>query len=329
MNVLDEFLRKKKIRGKKSTHANYKSTLSQYSEWIMNNTERGTLIDVSTTDIEEYLYHLSQDGYRTKSIRSQYTAIRSFYSWIEEQDSNSSEDFNLGKDSWESPCEYIKPSEMNILNNKEKSMKAEYGGENISLSSEEINQLIENVPEPVTRNKLLISIMAETGMRRHEARDVKIKKVRIDEGLVTIPDSKTGENRKGTFGSTTKSLLREWLIYGKRDGFKPSIRSDYLFLTTKSEKMSGKRINEIIKEAADNAGIQEVIGHDKRGNPRYKVTAHSLRHSFGMNLLEKGHDIRTIQEALGHEDVDTTEKYLGLDNKDVTDSIKAKGHFLD
>ncbi len=311
------------------TYRGYKREIDVFSQWILDKRGKDDLENVSDRDIKYYLNHLSDEGYATSTIKTRYTAIRKFYSWLEKLHANPSVRFELENKEWESPCNFIDIGSLNVFKGNGESMKEKHAGENVSLSQEKIELLIDNVSNPTTRNELLIALMYETGMRRHEARDVRLRDIEIESGRVKIYDSKTDSTRMGAFDSRVKSLLRDYIHYGNRDTFKKSSNSDYLFLSRQSEKMNVKQINRTVKKAAENAGLQEKVGEDQQGRPRYLITAHTLRKSFAMSCLENDISVREIQKALGHSDIPTTEDYLGLDQRDVTNTLEKFGPKLE
>lgn len=61
-----------------------------------------------------------------------------------------------------------------------------------------------------------------------------------------------------------------------------------------------------MKNAADNAGIQETLYEDEAGKNQYKVTSHTLRHSFAMHYLKNGGSLEGLSKLLAHSSVTTT-----------------------
>jgi integrase/recombinase XerD len=82
-------------------------------------------------------------------------------------------------------------------------------------------------------------------------------------------------------------------------------------------------INTIVKQAAENAGLQETINEYSDGRAIHKVTAHTLRHSFAMAQLNAGTDIRSLQTLLGHDELDTTLIYLQQSKEEAKEASRA------
>ena len=84
---------------------------------------------------------------------------------------------------------------------------------------------------------------------------------------------------------------------------------DVLFLNRRGAKLTRVMIFTIIKQLAE------------RSNFNKSISPHTFRHSFATHLLENGADLRTIQQLLGHESITTTEIYMHLDNKYLSEAL--------
>jgi integrase/recombinase XerD len=81
---------------------------------------------------------------------------------------------------------------------------------------------------------------------------------------------------------------------------------DTLFLNRRGKKLTRAMVFTIIKQLAVTIGLNKSI------------SPHTFRHSFATHLLENGADLRAIQLMLGHESITTTEVYVHLDRKHLT-----------
>jgi len=116
----------------------------------------------------------------------------------------------------------------------------------------------------------------------------------------------------------TRRLLDMWAVdreakHGETELLFPSDRRDG-HLTT-------ERLNVVVKKAAESAGIQETLYTTAHGHDRQKVTAHTLRHSGAVRRWDNGVDVRTLQKALGHQSIDTTEQYLDVSDDSVGEKM--------
>jgi len=204
-------------------------------------------------------------------------------------------------------------------NGKSKHTEAEL----VYLTPDEIEQLCENTgPERALRDELIIRLMFQTGVRRGELAKIKLDDVDREKREIRIRADKTDSWRTVYYQPSLDFLLNQWIEAGFRDSMYPS---EYLFPSDRSEHISDVRLNECIQKAADRAGIQEVLYEDASGSKRYRVTAHALRHGHGVEALKSGLDTKFIQEHMGHEKIETTEKYLRVIDEDVKQAYRRFG----
>lgn len=205
--------------------------------------------------------------------------------------------------------------------------RADYGGNGdaekhqtddiVYVDPEEKELLREHVPNPKLRNELIVELMFQTGVRRGELARIEMDNIDRDARAIRVWSPKTSSWRTVYYQPSLDLLLDQWLDHGHRDACKPAEASPYLIVTTHSERASGTVINEVVVDAAKNAGIQDVLYIDAAGQNRYRVTAHALRHGHAVQAIKNDIDIRRLQLHMGHEKIETTQKYLRFKNEDI------------
>lgn len=148
-----------------------------------------------------------------------------------------------------------------------------------------------------TRNKLIIYLLFDSGVRVSELVNIKIKDIDFIERSIKVL-GKGSKDRYVFFSSLTLNVLMEWMQY-----YKEISKSEYLFVNYNGEGMTSRSVERIVKLAGDKIGI--------------KLHPHMLRHTFATDLLNKGADLRMIQELLGHENLDTTQIYTHISNSRI------------
>ncbi|WP_236252900.1 site-specific tyrosine recombinase/integron integrase [Echinicola sp. 20G] len=165
------------------------------------------------------------------------------------------------------------------------------------LSKEEIYRIL-NVTANL-KHKLLIMMLYSCGLRRSEVLSLKFEHIQRARGVLLIKQSK---GKKDRIVSLPKTLIKHLEEYYK--AYKPQ---SYIFEGQKGGKYSEKSLAEVLKKAVKKAKINKP------------VTPHWLRHSYATHLLERGTDLRYIQELLGHNSTKTTEIYTHVSTKQLKD----------
>ena len=161
------------------------------------------------------------------------------------------------------------------------------------LSTEEVISLI-NVTKNL-KHKICLLLIYSAGLRRSELLNLLNRSINTERRKIHIKGGKGKKDRYVTLAETVIPYLKEyrkiykplrWLIEGKY-----------------GEKYSGSSLQKIFKEALIKSKV----------NPY--ATLHTLRHSYATHCVENGHNLKSVQEALGHNSLKTTEIYLHISSK--------------
>jgi integrase/recombinase XerD len=165
------------------------------------------------------------------------------------------------------------------------------------LTMEEVKSLLDQAKESSPsglRNKAIMKLLYDGGLRVSEVCAIDRSDI-YSEGLVAAK-GKGNKHRIVPIGERTAAMIQRYIKESRKDTFD----SPALFITGTGKRIDRVTIWRFIKTYAKSAGIKKSI------------SPHTLRHSFATHLLEKGIDIRIIQEMLGHEDIGTTSKYIHI-----------------
>lgn len=156
----------------------------------------------------------------------------------------------------------------------------------------------------------MLHIFLNCGLRLSEIKNLNIEYINLNDDKFTII-GKGNKERTNYLNDITKEALLKYLNI--RDNSHDKGRNNPLFLTDYGFKMSVTTIKKIVKRAYRKANLDENI---------YSV--HTLRHTCATILYKAGCNIRTIQELLGHVQIDTTEIYTHLHDQEVMDVMLMK-----
>lgn len=294
------------------THRSRKSALKHFEQWLQ--AEGIDIMDVGALTIEDYVIDQSKDGHAPGTINKRYYDVKKLYEFLADK-------LDLID---ETPFEGVEKADLSRIMKGTK--KVQETREEISyVTPEQVEQLAENVPEPRLRNELMLRMMFQTGVRQGELVGIRIQDIDRDDRSIRIHAEKTSTNRVVYFQPDLDFLLDQWLNGGYRDSSLYADESPYLFVSRQSDQFTDHKVNWMVKEAAENAGIQSVMYEDSAGQERKKITSHALRHGHAVEALKSGIDVRTVQKHLGHASLDMTMKYLRLIDDDVRDAYQRFG----
>ncbi|MCX5716673.1 MAG: tyrosine recombinase XerD, partial [Candidatus Omnitrophica bacterium] len=184
-----------------------------------------------------------------------------------------------------------------------------------ALSVEEVETLLD-APDTNEwqglRDKAFLEALYATGMRVSEAATLRISDLNMDVGFIKC----TGKGQKERIvplGGKARTAIKRYMEKARPQLVKKNPQEPLLFVNRFGRSISRQSLWNIVKVCALKAKIKK------------RLTPHVLRHSFATHLLERGADLRIVQELLGHTNISTTQIYTHI-SKDRLKAIHQKFH---
>jgi len=140
----------------------------------------------------------------------------------------------------------------------------------------------------------MIELMYSCGLRVSELIGIDINDLDLEEGFIRVK----GKGGKARFSPIGRSAIDAVEMYLSR---RPSCENDALFVNTKNHRIGPRTVQNIVKKRALEVGVT------------VNVHPHMLRHAAATHFLQSSHDLRTVQEFLGHKSIKSTQVYTHLD----------------
>jgi integrase/recombinase XerC len=193
------------------------------------------------------------------------------------------------------------------------------------LSEPEIARLIEtpDTGDPLgRRDRAILELFYASGLRLSELVAIDLEDLNLGDRMVRVM-GKGGKERILPFNQSTVSAVKAWMkdraaILGNREPGagsrkKSKVVKDPLFINYRGTRLTGRSVDRLLRR------------YVAQCSTRMGVSPHALRHSFATHLLQRGADLRAIQELLGHARLSTTQRYTHVNAAQLID-VYRKSH---
>ena len=271
----------------------YIQDLALFADWYTQTTGaefQAKLVD--STEIIEYRHYLLQKGRRPKTINRRFVALRRYFKWAKHN--------SLCPDN---PFDILKGYRVN----EQKGVAPKW------LDEKEQLALLRSVRQTNNRRDLaIIQMMRRTGLRVSELVDLRLDDIIMGErsGHVRVREGKGTKTRQIPLSNDARQTLSGYLEERKEH------EEEKVFLGQRGP-LTEKGIWDIVKKYAYQARLENV-------------TTHTLRHTFGKNLINVGTPLDQVATLLGHESIETVRIYITPSEKDLEKAVRrASGEIID
>ncbi len=265
----------------------YTRDVARLMEYVSEKPDLSDPRKIKTSDLTDFVKTLAELGLEASTQSRIISGIRSFYNFL-----------ILENEIKTDPTELL---EMPKIGRKLPDV----------LSVDEIDALISVIDLSLPngeRNKAIIEVLYGCGLRVSELITLKLSDLFFEENFIRVTGKGSKQRLVPIGGRAIEQVQRyETQIRVHQKTLKDS--EDVLFLNNRGRGLTRAMIFSIVKDLAEKAGIHKTI------------SPHTFRHSFATHLVERGADLRSVQEMLGHVSITTTEIYTHIDREYLRKNI--------
>lgn len=291
---ISQFLRHLHVERGSSPHTvkAYREDLESLVEYFAG--EDGRCPDpgtISAVDLRGYLAALHDAGFAKTSIARKLASLRSFYRFGQ-------------REGW------VESNPAKALRNPRKGRKLPH-----FLTTREIGQLLA-APSPDVplglRDRAILETLYSAGLRVSEVVGLNDGDIDLQQGIVRVR-GKGRRERLAPLGSYAVRAIQQWWKVRELSAKSPEGRQAPVFVNRFGNRLTTRSVGRLLEKYLRQTSL------DLRTSP------HTLRHSFATHLLDRGADIRSVQELLGHKSLVTTQIYTHLSTANLRQAYE-KAH---
>ncbi len=272
------------------TVKNYRSDLVQFHTFVEETLDIKAWRGVDVLAIRSFLAELHRTGITRASIARKLASLRTFFRYLTREG-------RVDKN----------PARLVATPRLDKKVPAR-------LEQSEVVRLLD-APDASTalgrRDRAMLELLYATGLRVGELVSLDLATLDLDNRLVRV-HGKGNKERIVPFGELAADAIRVYLK-DRLDLVRAGRGTDALFLNARGGRLTSRSVRRFLDRYLRHAALSASL------------SPHSLRHAFATHLLERGCDLRSIQELLGHESLSTTQKYTTLSTQRLLD-VYQKSH---
>jgi integrase/recombinase XerC len=276
MSHKESFLQYLQIEKRYSLHTvrSYLNDLDQFYAFLSSIGLPEDPIPVTSHDIRAWIVSMLDNKYSATSVHRKISCLRVFYRYLRKEAVIQND-----------------PLEKVVLPKRKKSLP-------VFIDEEAINKLLDNYNFGESfagiRNRTIIEILYLTGMRRSELIGLRDNDIDLSEGSLKV----TGKRNKQRIIPLVKPFIKRLEEYIKvRNDNVAAENNGWFFITDKGNKLYDKYVYNTV-----NCYLAMVTTIEKK-------SPHVLRHTFATHMLNRGADLNSIKELLGHANLSATQIY--------------------